>query len=94
MCDSSLSFSLPNSHLVELGPGWLEVIGDVGVDLFHLPTQEFPELRRLLGLSQQQDFGLALPLVLVDLLGEEPEGIWWEMSPGPADGRENLNLLR
>lgn len=59
-------------HLVQLGLVGLEVIGDAGTDLLGLPPQHLPEVGGLLALGEQCDLRLALPLVLVDLLGEEP----------------------
>lgn len=59
-------------HLVQLGLVGLEVIGDTGLDLLGLPPQHLPEFGGLLALGEQRDLGLALPLILVDLLGEEP----------------------
>lgn len=59
-------------HLVQLGLVGLKVIGDAGPDLLRLPPQRLPEVRGLLALGEQRDLRLPLPLVLVDLLSEEP----------------------
>lgn len=59
-------------HLVELGLVGLEVIGHAGPDLLGLPPKQLPELGSLLALGEQRDLRFPLPLVLVDLLSEEP----------------------
>lgn len=69
-------------HLVQLGLVGLEVIGDTGSDLLRLPPQHLPEFGGLLALGEQRDLSLALPLVLVDLLGEEPAVGAGEMAAG------------
>lgn len=66
-------------HLVQLGLVGLEVIRDTGSDLLGLPPEHLPEFGGLLALGEQCDLSLALPLVLVDLLSEEPAG---EMAAG------------
>lgn len=70
-------------HLVQLGLVGLEVIGDAGTDLLGLPPQHLPEVRGLLALGEQRDLRLALPLILVDLLGEEPAAGAGEVACGP-----------
>lgn len=70
-------------HLVQLGLVGLEVIRDTGSDLLGLPPQHVPEFGGLLALGEQCDLSLALPLVLVDLLSEEPAVGAGEMAAGP-----------
>ena len=84
-------------HLVQLGLVGLEVIGDAGSDLLGLPPQRLPEVGGLLALGEQRDLRLALPLVLVDLLGEEPAAGAGEAAgglPAPPDpGQPYLALV-
>lgn len=69
-------------HLVQLGLVGLEVIGDAGPDLLGLTPKNLPEVGGLLALGEERDLRFALPLVLVDLLGEEPVVGVGEMAGG------------
>lgn len=69
-------------HLVQLGLVGLEVIGDAGPDLLGLTPKNLPEVGCLLALGEESDLCFALPLVLVDLLSEEPVAGVGEMAGG------------